>query len=71
MEVINLFQLTCKPKHVYPSSATNWANDLFANRYLFRNEHEMSLQGVSETTVLSVDESLPYLIGNERFCFSI
>lgn len=21
--------VTCKPKHVYPSSATNWANDMF------------------------------------------
>lgn len=57
--------VTCKPKHIYPSSATNWANDLFANRYIFRNEHEMPLEGVSETAVLgnfSLEESLPYLI---------
>lgn len=32
--------VTCKPKYVYPSSATNWANDMFAVRYLFRKEHE-------------------------------
>lgn len=57
--------VTCKPKHIYPSSATNWANDIFANRYIFRNEHEMPLEGVSETAVLanfSLEESLPYLI---------
>lgn len=27
-------------KYVYPSSATNWANDIFAVRHLFRKEHE-------------------------------
>ena len=57
--------VTCKPKHIYPSSATNWANDLFANRYVFRNEHEMPLEGVSETAVLDtffLEDSLPYLI---------
>ena len=32
--------VTCKPKYVYPSSATNWANDMFAVRFLFRKEHE-------------------------------
>ena len=32
--------VTCKPKYVYPSSATNWANDMFAVQYLFRKEHE-------------------------------
>ena len=32
--------VACKQKHIFPSSATNWANDLFANRYIFRNEHE-------------------------------
>ena len=57
--------VTCKTKHIYPSSATNWAKDLFANRYVFRNEHEMPLEGVSETAVLdnfSPKDSLPYLI---------
>lgn len=39
--------VTCK--HIYPTSATNWANDLFANRYLFRNEHEMSLEVESDS----------------------
>lgn len=33
--------VTCKPKYVYSSSATNWANDLFSVRYLFRREHEL------------------------------
>ena len=33
--------VTCKPKHVYCSSATNWAIDLFSVRYLFRKEHEL------------------------------
>ena len=49
--------LTCKPKHIYPSSATNWANDLFPNRYLFQNEHEMSLEVESETVVSEMEQS--------------
>ena len=68
--------VTCKPKHIYPSSATNWANDLFANRYVFRNDHEMPLEGVSETAVLdnfSLEDSLPYLIaiGDSVFQFEL
>ena len=54
--------VTCKPKHIYPSSATNWANDLFANRYVFQDEHQMPLEGVSETAALdnfSLKDSLP------------
>ena len=31
--------VTCKPKKFYPSSATNWFNDL----YLFPEEHELEL----------------------------
>ncbi len=33
--------VTCKPKYVYPSTATNWQNDIFATRYLFPEEHEI------------------------------
>ena len=33
--------VTCKPKHIYPSSATNWTNDLISTRYNFRQEHEV------------------------------
>ncbi|KAJ7384371.1 hypothetical protein OS493_022484 [Desmophyllum pertusum] len=33
--------VTCKPKLVYPSTATNWFNDLYRVRYLFTKEHEM------------------------------
>ena len=33
--------VTCKPKVYYPSNATNWANDLYASRLLFREEHEL------------------------------
>ena len=33
--------VTSKPKYVYSSSATNWANDLFSVRYRFRREHEL------------------------------
>lgn len=68
--------VTCKPKHISPSSGTNWANDLFANRYVFRNDHEMPLEGVSETAVLdnfSLEDSLPYLIarGDSVFQFEL
>ena len=33
--------VTCKSKKVYPSSATNWFNDLYSIRYLFPEEHEI------------------------------
>jgi hypothetical protein len=39
--------VTCKPKHVYPSTATNWQNDIFAVRYLFPEEHEVTPDGNS------------------------
>ena len=35
--------VTCKPKKLYPSSATNWFNDLYSVRYLFPEEHELEL----------------------------
>jgi hypothetical protein len=33
--------VTCKPKAHYPSHVTNWANDLYNSRMLFRDEHEL------------------------------
>lgn len=35
--------VTCKPKKFYPSSATNWFNDLYSVRYSFPEEHELEL----------------------------
>ncbi len=40
--------VTCKPKHSYPSTATNWANDLTATQYLFRKEHEVPSDNSSD-----------------------
>ena len=34
--------VTCKPKLVYPNSATNWFNDLYRVRYLFAEEHQVA-----------------------------
>lgn len=54
----------CKPKHVYPSTATNWANDLFSIRYTFRSEHEVPMNSVADANANFLpDEALPYLIG--------
>ena len=56
--------VTCKPKHVYPSTATNWANDLFSIRYTFRSEHEVPTNSVPGANSNSLpDEALTYLIG--------
>ena len=33
--------VACKPKIMYPSDSTNWANDLYANRLKFRDEYEL------------------------------
>lgn len=38
--------VTCKPKYIYPSTATNWQNDLFAIRYLYRDEHEIKRDSI-------------------------
>lgn len=38
--------VTCKPKYIYPSTATNWQNDLFAIRYLYKDEHEIKRDGI-------------------------
>lgn len=50
--------VTCKPKYVYPSSATNWANDMFAVRYVYRKEHEQVKQDASQTNASNLPENL-------------
>ena len=35
--------VNCKPKSIYSSDSTNWANNLYANRLRFRDEHELPL----------------------------
>ena len=55
--------VNCKPKHVYPSTATNWSNDLFLARYRFQYEHEMSFDGNScNLNKESLVEISPYLV---------
>ena len=41
--------VTCKPKLVYPSTATNWFNDLYRIRYLYSEEHEIEATDSDET----------------------
>lgn len=53
--------VTCKPKHVYPSSATNWHNDMFAVRYFYREEHEVPIQS-KETCNLPSRKVNTYLV---------
>lgn len=50
--------VTCKPKHVYPSSATNWANDMFSVRYCMCKEHEVE----RECQLTLPDEVLDVLV---------
>lgn len=52
--------VTCKPKHLYLSSATNWANDMFSTRYCFRKEHELEKDS-SESDTLP-DEVMDILV---------
>lgn len=58
--------VTCKPKHSYPSTATNWANDLTTTRYLFRKEHEVPSDNSSEESSLlnkaSLQDAMIYLV---------
>ena len=55
--------VNCKPKHVYPSTATNWSNDLFLARYRFQYEHEMSFDGNScNLNKECLVEISPYLV---------
>ena len=41
--------VTCKPKIVYSSSATNWANDAYTDRLMFSEAHDIPGSGVQET----------------------
>ena len=52
--------VTCKAKYIYPSTATNWQNDLFAVRYLYRDEHEV--EGDSAITEELSDSIVSYLV---------
>ncbi|CAB4000783.1 Hypothetical predicted protein [Paramuricea clavata] len=36
--------VTCKPKQVYPSSATNWFNDIYRIRYMYPEKHELETE---------------------------
>lgn len=58
--------VTCKPKHIYPSSATNWANDLAACRYRFRNEHEVPSTSESKN---NISNKIPYLVAKRDSLF--
>ena len=55
--------VNCKPKHVYPSTATNWSNDLFLARYRSQYEHEISFDGNScNLNKECLVEISPYLV---------
>ena len=55
--------VNCKPKHVYPITATNWSNDLFLARYRFQFEHEMSFDDNScNLNKECLVEISPYLV---------
>ena len=55
--------VTCKPKPLHPSSATNWANDLYAIRLKFREEHEACYENSACLLTTNVTESsIEYLI---------
>ncbi|CAG2213077.1 unnamed protein product [Mytilus edulis] len=41
--------VTCKPKLVYSSSATNWANDAYMDRLVFSEAHNIPKSGLQET----------------------
>ena len=38
----------CKPKQTYPSSATNWANDLYSTRLDHPEEHKVENTGMED-----------------------
>lgn len=58
--------VTCKPKQIYPSSTTNWANDLVACRYRFRNEHEVPSTSESKN---NISNKIPYLVAIRDLLF--
>lgn len=48
--------VTCKPKHIYQSTATNWQNDLFSVRYLYRDEHEVKTDATVNCCLTNLPE---------------
>ena len=50
--------VTCKPKAIYSSDSTNWANDIYAHRINFREEHELPISLEQELLFKSVPENL-------------
>ena len=44
---------TSKAKTLYPSNATNWTNDSYTSRLLFREEHELPNSFAEENIVTS------------------
>ena len=58
-------KVTCKPKLLYPSSATNWANDMYAIRLNFREEHEVCYENENSACILKTnitESSIKFLI---------
>ena len=54
--------VTCKPKRVYPSSSTNWANDMVSVRLSFRDEHELPIEENKPELADIPDNKAPFLI---------
>ena len=54
----NAIGVVAKPKLVYPSTATNWINDMYATRLQFPEQHEINT------------ESKPTTVGEERSALS-
>jgi hypothetical protein len=52
--------VTCKPKVSYPSSASNWANDMYMDRMEFPEEHELEGTGLDSLS-REVKTSLVFL----------
>ena len=50
--------VTCKPKAIYSFDSTNWANDIYAHRINFREEHELPISLEQELLFKSVPENL-------------
>ena len=40
-----VISVICKPKLTHPSTATNWANNMYPDRLQFRKEHEVQGTG--------------------------
>ena len=56
--------VTCKPKLVYPSTATNWFNDIYRIRYMYpenspENSQSATVNKHISTEALEVEQQLP------------